>query len=60
MIRCINIFLAILAKNLKNGFLAGDNLVASHEWIRDVFQNIAKSFLIVIEQIFIDFTSNKI
>ncbi|GFU69943.1 hypothetical protein TNCV_2704221 [Trichonephila clavipes] len=34
--------LAMLAKNFKKNFLDEDNLAASYEWIRDLFQDTEK------------------
>lgn len=46
----------MLAKKIKkNGLLAGDDLVASCELVKDLFQYIAESLSVAKKQIFIDF-----
>ncbi|GFV39534.1 hypothetical protein TNCV_1367751 [Trichonephila clavipes] len=50
--------LAMLAKNFKY-FLDEDNLVASYEWIMDLFRNTPEGLSTSEEEIFIDFTSVK-
>ncbi|GFV24052.1 zinc finger BED domain-containing protein 5 [Trichonephila clavipes] len=47
--------LAMLAKNFKKYFLDEDSLVASYEWIRDLFQDTPEGALNFEEEIFIDF-----
>ncbi|GFW16862.1 hypothetical protein TNCV_2759901 [Trichonephila clavipes] len=50
---------AMLAKNFKKYFLDEDSLVASYEWIRDVFQDTPEGLSTSEEEIFIDFTSSE-
>ncbi|GFS96847.1 uncharacterized protein TNCV_4177581 [Trichonephila clavipes] len=52
--------LAMLAKNFKKYFLDEDNLVASYEWIRDLFQDTPEGLSTSEEEIFIHFTSSDI
>ncbi|GFV32941.1 uncharacterized protein TNCV_1745831 [Trichonephila clavipes] len=47
----------MLAKNFKKYFLDEDSLVASYEWIRDLFQDTPEGLSTSEEEIFIDFTS---
>ncbi|GFV08576.1 hypothetical protein TNCV_2673991 [Trichonephila clavipes] len=47
----------MLAKNFKKSFLDEDSLVASYEWIRDLFQDTPEGLSTSEEEIFIDFTS---
>ncbi|GFT10203.1 hypothetical protein TNCV_3734951 [Trichonephila clavipes] len=49
---------SMLAKNLKKYFLDEDNLVASYEWIKDLFQDTPEG-LSPSEEILIHFTSNE-
>ncbi|GFX38196.1 uncharacterized protein TNCV_3837951 [Trichonephila clavipes] len=51
----------MLAKNFKKYFLNEDNLVASYEWIRDLFQDTlsTEGLSTSEEEIFIDFTSSE-
>ncbi|GFV11907.1 zinc finger BED domain-containing protein 5, partial [Trichonephila clavipes] len=49
----------MLAKNFKNYFLDEDSLVASYEWIRDLFQDTPEGLSTSEEEIFIDFTSSE-
>ncbi|GFV91335.1 zinc finger BED domain-containing protein 5 [Trichonephila clavipes] len=51
--------LAMLAKNFKKYFLDEDSLVASYEWIRDLFQDTPEGLSTSEEEIFIDFTSSE-
>ncbi|GFW07962.1 zinc finger BED domain-containing protein 5 [Trichonephila clavipes] len=48
----------MLAKSFKKYFLDEDNLVASYEWIRGLFQNTPEGLSTTEEEIFIDFTSS--
>ncbi|GFS79987.1 hypothetical protein TNCV_751141 [Trichonephila clavipes] len=48
----------MLAKNFKKYFQNEDNLVASYEWIRHLFQGTPEG-LSTSEEIFIDFTSSE-
>ncbi|GFW34350.1 uncharacterized protein TNCV_220761 [Trichonephila clavipes] len=48
----------MLAKNFKKYFLDEDNLVASYEWIRDLFQDTPEGLSTSEKEIFIDFTSS--
>ncbi|GFW92330.1 hypothetical protein TNCV_3588521 [Trichonephila clavipes] len=48
----------MLAKNFKKYFLDEDSLVASYEWIRDLFQDTPEELSTSEEEIFIDFTSS--
>ncbi|GFU94395.1 hypothetical protein TNCV_1551221 [Trichonephila clavipes] len=50
---------AMLAKNFKKYFLDEDSLVASYEWIRDLFQDTPEGLSTSEEEIFIDFTSSE-
>ncbi|GFU72749.1 zinc finger BED domain-containing protein 5 [Trichonephila clavipes] len=50
---------AMLAKNFKKYFLNEDSLVASYEWIRDLFQDTPKGLSTSEEEIFIDFPSSE-
>ncbi|GFT14966.1 retrovirus-related Pol polyprotein from transposon opus [Trichonephila clavipes] len=50
--------LAMLAKNFKKYFLDEDNLVASYEWIRDLFQDTPEE-LSTSEEIFLDLKSSE-
>ncbi|GFX44285.1 uncharacterized protein TNCV_4376731 [Trichonephila clavipes] len=50
---------AMLAKNFKSIFLDEDSLVASYEWIRDLFQDTPEGLTTSEEEIFIDFTSSE-
>ncbi|GFU87944.1 RNase H domain-containing protein [Trichonephila clavipes] len=47
----------MLAKNFKKYSLDEDNLVASYEWIRNLFQDTPEGLSTSEEEIFIDFTS---
>ncbi|GFV47927.1 transposable element Tcb2 transposase [Trichonephila clavipes] len=49
----------MLAKNFKKYFLDEDRLVASYEWIRDLFQDTPEVVSTSEEEIFIDFTSSE-
>ncbi|GFT02307.1 hypothetical protein TNCV_3914611, partial [Trichonephila clavipes] len=49
----------MLAKNFKKYFLDEDSLVASYEWIRDLFQDTPEGLSTSEEEIFIDFTSSE-
>ncbi|GFU42709.1 zinc finger BED domain-containing protein 5 [Trichonephila clavipes] len=49
----------MLAKNFKKYFLDEDSLVASYEWIRDLFQDTPEGLSTSEEEIFIDFTSRE-
>ncbi|GFU76468.1 zinc finger BED domain-containing protein 5 [Trichonephila clavipes] len=49
----------MLAKNFKKYFLDEDSLVASYEWIRDLFQDTPEELSTSEEEIFIDFTSSE-
>ncbi|GFU92163.1 zinc finger BED domain-containing protein 5 [Trichonephila clavipes] len=49
----------MLAKNFKKYFLDEDILVASYEWIRDLFQDTPEGLSTSEEEIFIDFTSSE-
>ncbi|GFY16228.1 hypothetical protein TNCV_2348731 [Trichonephila clavipes] len=49
----------MLAKKFKKNFLDEDNLVASYEWIRDLFQDTPEGHSTSEEEIFIDFTSSE-
>ncbi|GFU91740.1 retrovirus-related Pol polyprotein from transposon 412 [Trichonephila clavipes] len=49
----------MLAKNFKKYFLDEDSLVASYEWIRDLFQDTPDGLSTSEEEIFIDFTSSE-
>ncbi|GFU09819.1 uncharacterized protein TNCV_1292111 [Trichonephila clavipes] len=49
----------MLAKNFKKYFLDEDSLVASYEWIRDLFQDTPEGLSTSKEEIFIDFTSSE-
>ncbi|GFV47686.1 zinc finger BED domain-containing protein 5 [Trichonephila clavipes] len=51
--------LAMLANNFKKYFLGEDNLVASYEWIRDLFQDSSEGLSTSEEEIFIDFTPSE-
>ncbi|GFV02221.1 zinc finger BED domain-containing protein 5 [Trichonephila clavipes] len=51
--------LAMLAKNFKKYLLDEDNLVASYEWIRDLFQDTPEELSTSKEEIFIHFTSSE-
>ncbi|GFV26609.1 uncharacterized protein TNCV_318781 [Trichonephila clavipes] len=50
---------AMLAKNFKKYFLDEDSMVASYEWIRDLFQDTPEELSTSEEEIFIDFTSSE-
>ncbi|GFT01277.1 hypothetical protein TNCV_4203641 [Trichonephila clavipes] len=49
----------MLAKNFKKYFLDENSLVASYEWIRDLFQDTPEGLSTSEEEIFIDFTSSE-
>ncbi|GFT11147.1 zinc finger BED domain-containing protein 5 [Trichonephila clavipes] len=51
----------MLAKNFKKYFLDEDedSLVASNEWVRDLFQDTPEGLTTSEEEIFIDFTSSE-
>ncbi|GFV46549.1 hypothetical protein TNCV_3161061 [Trichonephila clavipes] len=49
----------MLAKNFKKYFLDEDNLVASYEWIRGLFQDTPEGLSTTEEEIFIDFTPSE-
>ncbi|GFW63524.1 zinc finger BED domain-containing protein 5 [Trichonephila clavipes] len=49
----------MLAKNFKKSFLDEDSLVASYEWIRDLFQDTPEGLSTSEEEIFIDFTPSE-
>ncbi|GFX77418.1 hypothetical protein TNCV_2956161 [Trichonephila clavipes] len=49
----------MLAKNFKKYFLNEDSLVASYEWIRDLFQHTPEGLSTTEEEIFIDLTSSE-
>ncbi|GFV09303.1 uncharacterized protein TNCV_4392801 [Trichonephila clavipes] len=49
----------MLAKNFKKYFLDEDSLVASYEWIRDLFQDTPEGLSTSEEEIFIDFTCSE-
>ncbi|GFT88214.1 hypothetical protein TNCV_2893741 [Trichonephila clavipes] len=49
----------MLAKNFKKYFLDEDSLVASYEWVRDLFQDTPEGLSTSEEEIFIDFTSSE-
>ncbi|GFY33154.1 hypothetical protein TNCV_1240061 [Trichonephila clavipes] len=49
----------MLAKDFKKYFLDEDSLVASYEWIRDLFQDTPEGLSTSEEEIFIDFTSSE-
>ncbi|GFS86202.1 zinc finger BED domain-containing protein 5 [Trichonephila clavipes] len=51
--------LAIFAKNFKKNFLDEDNLIASYEWIMDLFQGTPEGLATSEEEIFIDFTPSE-
>ncbi|GFT34624.1 retrovirus-related Pol polyprotein from transposon 17.6 [Trichonephila clavipes] len=53
------LYLTMLAKNFKKYFLDEDSLVASYEWIRDLFQDIPEGLSTSEEEIFIDFRSSE-
>ncbi|GFX57631.1 transposable element Tc1 transposase [Trichonephila clavipes] len=60
--RSVSFFLVestMLAKNFKKYFLDEDSLVASYEWIRDLFQDTPEELSTSEEEIFIDFTSSE-
>ncbi|GFU51148.1 hypothetical protein TNCV_966401 [Trichonephila clavipes] len=48
-----------VGKEFKKYFLDEDNLVASYEWIRDLFQDTPERLSTSEEEIFIDFTSSE-
>ncbi|GFX10636.1 uncharacterized protein TNCV_4620771 [Trichonephila clavipes] len=50
---------SMLAKNFKKYFLDEDSLVASYEWIKDLFQDTPEGLSTSEEEIFIDFTSSE-
>ncbi|GFS89225.1 hypothetical protein TNCV_1259581 [Trichonephila clavipes] len=49
----------MLAKHFKKYFLNWDSLVASYEWIRDLFQDTPEELSTSEEENFIDFTSSE-
>ncbi|GFX07922.1 uncharacterized protein TNCV_4161911 [Trichonephila clavipes] len=49
----------MLAKNFKKYFLNEDSLVASYEWIRDLFRDTPEGLSTSEEEIFIDLTSSE-
>ncbi|GFS86845.1 hypothetical protein TNCV_2407971 [Trichonephila clavipes] len=54
-----NEIFAMLAKNLKKYFLDEDSLVASYEWISDLFQDTPEELSTSEEEILIYFTSSE-
>ncbi|GFV28135.1 kinesin-like protein [Trichonephila clavipes] len=50
---------SMLAKNFKKYFLDEDSLVASYEWIRDLFQDTPEGLSTSEEEIFIDFAPSE-
>ncbi|GFX41011.1 hypothetical protein TNCV_2217091 [Trichonephila clavipes] len=49
----------MLAKRFKKCFLDEDNLVASYEWIRDLYRDTPEGLSTSEEEIFIDFASSE-